>query len=498
MHRVMAALVTTFCLLQMGSAFAQAPQNDWSPYEEEPSCMVSKNYFTTPDADSQRATAENMILQWQVFGDRFVGNVQPGDLYDFVRCFQTYEGAPDCGLPKNPEVADALWKRLQSRTPIVPGDVAFTYFSTPPPPEAIKFASKTLGRCFGRGSAQFSLEDLELKTVNAPLAICRAVAQRAFSPSDKQGPYMTMEFAKSIGNWGAVVSNLIGFRAVAPGKPVENCAVVPAKVADFLIAATAEAEVENERIRAAAEARRARLANRTDAERFAGLNGCQIAYSLVFQGINSKEGTVGRVPDEAISWALDYEKANLSGEACPTMPLVLSAWVQQQPMATFQAEPDPYISFRTRRGPSENTLASWRSFAKTWMSRYETESVPAGGEHSDCDALLYYARSKAMGPLRNADTGPSAFQTLALLGYSASARTALCEHAPIGMASLGRQAYDGNQMRQQQAREKAARERAFVPAVLPRQNYLWKNAPTTRCYWAGDTKQGQRETCFTN
>ena len=235
---------------------------------------------------------------------------------------------------------------------------------------------------------------------------------------------------------------------------------------------------------------------RTDAERFGGLNGCQIAYSLVFQGINSKQGTVGKVPDDAIGWALDYEQANLRGKACPPMPQALSDWTQKQPMATFQAEPDPYTSYRSRRGPAfGNTFNDWRGFAEVWMSRYSTQRA----SNSDCSAVLYYARTNALGPVMNADNGPSAFQTLARLGYTADAEGGICEFVPVSIFSQARNTYYAEEARKREAYAAEMRRRQPVePATLPRQNYLWKNTPTTRCYWAGDTKHGQKQVCFTN
>lgn len=239
---------------------------------------------------------------------------------------------------------------------------------------------------------------------------------------------------------------------------------------------------------------------RTDAERFGGLNGCQIAYSLVFQGINSKQGTVGKVPDGAIGWALDYEQANLSGKACPPMPQALSDWTQKQPMATFRAEPDPYTSYRSRKGPAfGNTFDDWLGFAEVWMSRYNTQRAASGGANSDCSAVLYYARSNALGPVMNADNGPSAFQTLARLGYTPEAESAICEYAPASIIPQARSTYYAEEARKRDAYAAEMRRRQPIqPSTLPRQNYLWKNAPTTRCYWAGDTKQGQKQVCFTN
>lgn len=494
----LAAAVTLFI---SGTAAAQAAQRDWSPFEKEPSCLVSQNYFAKPDAKNRLASAQGLILQWYVWGKAFATHVAGSDLKAFSECFQSFDGAPDCGLPKDPAIADALWSAYNGKK-ILPGDAADRYFAEPPPPAAIRYAARAVGRCFGKDSASFSLTDLGLVEIDTPVPVCLAAVYKAQSPFTNKPPHeITREFAQrpEVQAWATVVSNLIGFNAVVPAKPVEACRLAPASLAGILGGAAMQAKADSARADTAAEAERVRLSNRTDEERYRGLNGCQIAYSLVFQGINSKAGIVGKVPDRAIGWALDYEKASLGAGDCPPMPEVLSRWVQQQPMETFQAEPDPYAAFRLRRAPTfEKTHASWRSFAETWMSRYDTEKAASGPADSDCAAALRYARSPAMGPVLNADNGPSAFQTLARLDYSNEASAAFCEFVPTAMMSAARQARDAKAFRDAEAREKARRAEAVVPASLPKQDYLWKRAPTTRCYWAGETRQGQREVCFTN
>lgn len=496
-------LVIAFLWLAIaGAAVAQAQQQDWSPFEEDPTCLVSRNQFTKPDARNGAASAQGMILQWYVWGDAFARNLHGQDLHRFVECFQSFEGAPDCGLPRNAAVGEVLWGVLNGRK-VQPGDAADVYFSNPPPADAIRFAAGGVGRCFGKDSQALTLQELGLVRVDTPMEACMGVIKKIHAPWTNAAPYqIDREFAKrpEVRAWVTVVGNLVASNAMAPSRQVQACSIAPTSLAGILGGAVEKTRSDAAQRMSQAEATRLRLTNRTDAERFAGLNGCQIAYSLVLQGINSRQGTVGKVPDTAIGWALDYEKANLSGKACPPMPLALSAWTQKQPMATFQASPDPYTAFRAGKGPAfGETLEDWRSFASTWMSRYPTQRVPSGKAHSDCAAVLYYARSRAMGPVTNADNGPSAFQTLARLGYTAEAETAMCEHVPVSMLARARGAYDAEEARKRDAyAAEMRRQQPVVPSTLPRQNYLWKNAPTTRCYWAGDTKSGQRQVCFTN
>jgi hypothetical protein len=486
-------------LTASGAVLAQAQQTDWSPFEEDPTCLVSRNDLSKPDATRGAATAQVMILRWHVWGDAFARNINGQDLHGFVKCFQPFEGAVDCGLPKNAVVGDVLWGVLNGKK-VQPGDAADAYFSTPPPPDAIRFAARGVGRCFGKDSQALTLQELGLVRVDTSMDACMVVIKKIHAPWTTAAPaQIDREFAKrpDVAVWATVMGNLVSANAA---KPVQACSVAPVSLAGILGGAAEKTRTDAARLASQAEASRIQLGNRTDAQRFAGLNGCQIAYSLVLQGINSRQGTVGKVPNAAIGWAMDYEKANLGGKACPPMPQALSDWTQKQPMATFQPSPDPYTAFRSSKGPAfGKTLADWRSFASTWMSRYPTQRVASGKAHSDCDAVLYYARSPALGAVKNADNGPSAFQTLARLAYTAEAEVAMCEYVPVSMLARARSAYAAEEARKRDAYAAEMRKREpLVPSTLPRQNYLWKNAPTSRCYWAGDTKHGQKEVCFSN
>ena len=496
-------LAAAFCVFFMaGAATAEVAQRDWTPWEEDPTCLVSENYFTTPDARNRMTTAQGMILQWYVWGDAFFSNVNRSDLQEFSECFMQFDGAPDCGLPKNSAVKEIIVGRQNGKA-FVPGDAADIYFSAPPPPEAIKFAARGVGRCFGKDSEGFSLEELGLVRVDTPVDACNETSLKIQSPFRQAPPYeIDNGFAQipAVAAWGRIVSNLIGYNSVAPSKPVEVCSVAPTQLAEILGWMAIDVKALADKAAAEAEAERIRLTNRTDEERFGSLNGCQIAYSLVYQGINARDKTVGIVPDEAIGWALNYEDANLNGKACPVMPPVLSDWVQEQPMATFQAEPDPYTSFRTRNGAGyQASYQDWLNFAKIWMSRYDTRIASTDRAGGDCDAVLYYARSNAFSA-DNADNGPSAFATLVRLDYGAEAETAMCQFAPVSIFERARAAYNAEETRKREQAEKDMRlQNPVKPADLPRQNYLWKNTPTTRCYITGYSQSGlANESCFTN
>ena len=413
-----------------GAATAQVAQRDWTPWEEDPTCLVSENYFTTPDARNRMTTAQGMILQWYVWGDAFFSNVNRSDLQELSECFMQFDGAPDCGLPKNSAVKEIIVGR-QNGKEFVPGDAADIYFSAPPPPEAIKFAARGVGRCFGKDSEGFSLEELGLAGVDTSVESCYETSLKIQSPFRQAPPYeIDNGFAQipAVAAWGRIVSNLIGYNSVAPSKPVEVCSVAPTQLAEIL------------------------------------------------------------------GWmAIDLK-------ALADIPPVLSDWVQEQPMATFQAEPDPYTSFRARDGAGYGaSYQDWLNFAKIWMSRYDNRIASTDRVGGDCDAVLYYARSDRF-TADNADNGPSAFATLVRLDYGAEAETAMCQFAPVSIFERARAAYNAEETRKREQAEKDMRlQNPVKPADLPRQDYLWKNTPTTRCYVTGYSQAGiANESCFTN
>lgn len=494
----------TFLVLATSAVGTHAQQREATPFEFENSCFVTQADLATPGGKRGAYSAERIILDWYVWGGDAVADRWHPHLERFGHeCFNRKDKGR-CGLSYDKKMFSALTTGIRNQD-VGPGGIVYEYFQQKPPTEAIRFAARGVGLCFGADNP--ALSEIDWGQVNYPFAVCNdraymtTVLWRRAAGNEKNIKAMDAPYRESRA-WGYVVNGM--------GLPPEvaesaSCLAAPNimhKALAHTAGVFAEDATRQENRRIAAE----RFANRPVAERIAGLNGCQIAYSLVFNGINAPEGrVVGRVPDGAISWALDYEKANLADEPCPPMPEVLSTWVQQQPLERFEPVQDPYAAFRARKGPSfGNDTAAWASFARIWMSRYETRQAgfapiaPSSNPGSWCDAVLYYARSNAMGPALNADNGASAFQTLARLGYGNDAEAGICQFAPVSIFPAAKQAWTAHMNRQQQAAQRAAAPKPVAPTNLPQQNYLWKSAPTTRCYWAGDTKQGQRQVCFTN
>ena len=487
---------------------ASAQTRQATPIEVQPNCMVKQETIATPGGQKFEYLSERIILDWYTWGGYAAQYAWRPNLSNFGKeCFNRKEKGK-CGLPYDKTMYKALTDGI-SNASLLPGGIIYEYFQKPPPAEAINFAAQSIGQCFGSDSP--SLEAIGWQRVDYPFGVCAFQSRRV--QTSWIGAYKPEKVKKirpdhrATRNWSIAIKNM---RLSEEDASQLICGAAPsilsAALEDSAASYYEDLEILEER-RLAKE----RFDNRPVEERIAGLNGCQIAYSLVFNGINASESTVGRVPDAAISWALNYEKANLAGEDCPTMPDVLSEWVQQQPLTKFEPVSDPYTEFRSRKGPSfGKDFASWSTFAKIWMSRYDTRTASTKpinsrrGTGSHCDAVLYYARSNERGTPQNADNGPSAFQTLARLGYSAEASAAMCQYAPSAIFAAAESAWNAKTYKEEQEIQAAARAQAELDARLSASqnsvqgSYLWKNAPTTRCYWSGETKNAQKSVCFTN
>lgn len=235
------------------------------------------------------------------------------------------------------------------------------------------------------------------------------------------------------------------------------------------------------------------------------LNGCQIAYGFVYHGINASSTgyqPFGEVPDEAISWALKYEDANLKNKACPEMPIELSNWVERQPISQFRPAKDPYTWFRQRKGPYADTQAGWQHFSSIWMSRYKTVDVLEGNDFTTCMKVAYYMQGKRRSDAPAKSGTTALWQLFQIAGKNPMGQSWACSVVPpevIGPAKAKwakevRAAAEAERLRS----NPPPRQFVYTPPRTNADNYLWPRQPTTRCYWAGDTKYGSKQVCFTN
>ncbi|WP_411820069.1 hypothetical protein ABFZ85_00885 [Hyphococcus formosus] len=516
-------------------AQAQTSQRAWSPYEENPTCLISKTYFNKIGTMWSIPTYSDaaMILKWHVAGDQFTNELSYTDIEKFSACF---DGQRDCGLPVNHEIANTLKSRE-----IAPGSATDAYFKNPPPESAIRFAMGTVGDCFGTAGSGIFLDEVGMSEMALPMDICTRAGKTIYWRGKRerdQAPKMTDAQIARYDNWGRLVFGMTNLRKNRPDPKPETCSLVPSElVPSFMafydengygaasdaaaIAAAEQAAQQEAKEKAEAKAReiaylreskRKELLSRTDRERFGTLDGCQIAYSYIFAGINRPPTSfiVDPVPDGAIGWALRYEQAHKQGNACPPMPEVLSDWLQKQDTKLFVAYGASY-EFRGKR-PVVYNDNDWKNFAEKWMWRNQTISDPDYRQGSNCYAAVWHARNIAH-DWSSMTLAEQDFVGLALKTKPWGAPgSAFCTVIPPEILPLAHKTWSrayNQQMRAEAAQQakwdaanaKEAARRAQIDAAYDALGN-WKPsnnaAVSTRCYNTETTKYGVRQTCFTN
>ncbi len=466
-------------LLALVTMVAGATQAEvWNSYRN---CIAPGSMGTDPQTllqDPTVFTRSGIILTWYIHGATPFPDANPDAVLPFADCFDV--SIPiDCGIPKNAAMTTTL-RGPDGPQALQPGGALYNYFeAAPPPPAAIAYAGQNIGTCFGDDNIYVDLYR-SFDQGEFDVEVCRRLSDRMLEHLDAEGMSLNPEFLRQI-EWG-IMFGQTWFES-------DTCPFYPKYGGDLV--KKYRAEIAAERTKAARDAK------------FAGLNGCQIAYGYVFHGINATSGITRRVPDGAISWALDYEQANLDNEDCPVMPQVLSEWVMEQPLEIFQPAPDPYTALRRRTRPVfGNDHAAWTYFAKAWMERYEL--VDASKQCQDVKDYVFGTNGNNLSP----NSAEAAFRRLMYLAEKAPERRvatpAICAFTPdyvwpkvqqYHAAQVADRAAAERQRKINEARTQQSIDRWAPP---PQQNYLWTNAPTTRCYRAGDTKYGSRQVCFTN
>ncbi len=431
---------------------------DW----RQPFTHQALSLVRDPTRPPRSAVPARMVVSWYYSGVEAILQANGDDLAVFAECF---DGRRACGLERDNRLAKALARSPNQRSS---GDerAIRRAFAERPPASVIAFTAGGLGRCFGDDPAQPSMEAMGFINVQGDPQACTMIGDFSTRGYEAWHDFYRVDERCQVGLW--VPSSL------------------PAAVNAAQVAAQARAEA---------------WANRSVAERIEGLTGCQIAYSLVFRGVNGS--SVGAVPDEAIGWALEYEQANLWGRICPPMPQALSNWVQQQDLARFERVEDPF-DILVRRGPSTSDYYGWLAYLGPVLHRYET---PADPHITIPDELCDDFRSWIAAGFTSKYDDPRPvrrvfFRNGAQVGGDKG--RAFCQFVPRSMFA------DYQRERSVEAAELAEAERLY--AIRERQrleydaelnaarsnratSYLWENRSyERRCYQTG----AQQMTCFSD
>ena len=379
----------------------------------------------------------------------------------------------DCGLKKNKRLARQIWKDNPDQWSRKEVDRFYDYFGKEPPAALINLATDGIGRCFGDHPAQKSMAEAGFVQADLSAEECQFI-------EDNENRFFAGRFTAFFNFYNA--EKLCGPGTWVPLPVAENLAELMGK------------DAEKERLeQEAAE----RWANRSVEVRTRGLNGCQIAYGLIMGGLNNS--AVERVPDDGISWALNYEQARIQDETCPLMPVELSDWVQRQPLETFEPAQDPFEFYRTNM-PAKTAYDSWPKYVRTVMKHYESPTNP----HEPVPESACYAFANWLGKKKYNNTSESRPDWRFLFDVASvgtDRNRSICVQVPVSMIlEFQRDERIAEQQRiiaeEQFRKEEAAR---IAAQVKYEEMLRWKPSyrpPATepRCYRRDDVS----EICFFN
>ena len=533
------SLIVLISALVATGAHAQTVQRDWTPYEQNKQCMVSENFYNpTYQRDGARYwlipdnSIATTILKWHVSGDQFLNEMEYAPRKRLAACFN---GERECGLPLDYDIAHELGEFVLPRD-----GVSSAYFRNPPPESAVRNAMAVVGECFGSAGEGIYLDELGLTETDLPIDICYRAGQTMFHRGKRyrdEAPAMTDAQIAGYGEWGMLAYSLVNQVNNKPDEGATRCGVAPielipsftqyyddnnyaaledpVQIADRKAGEAAAAQAvagkqarEDEYNR---KARRERLLARNDYQRFGTLDGCQIAYSYVFGGINRDRLSfiVDPVPDSGISWALKFEQTQAAAQECPPMPQDLDDWIAKQDPKLFEAY-GAEEEFRNTQ-PNIWNQNDWVAFVERWMWRNQTfaEAYVQGG---NCQAAIWYSRNIAHD--WNRFTQPeSDFVGLArVFDRWGAPDQALCAAIPPEVLPLARQTWERhyNQVMREKARQQAEwdaanrREAARRAEIDAAYNELlnwqpeYQKQSDLRCYDVEETKYGTRQRCFSD
>lgn len=397
----------------------------------------------------------------------------------FAECFEG-KSKGKCGFKPNGSIRKALAK---NRTDGFDKKPLKTLFQESPPPEAIAYAMKSLGTCFGDAPALPSLEELGLVSGEFDMEACAQLATKITYDSDNLSRELTVHEG-----WGTALSEYMTKPGVSsPGKA---CRVVP-KAGLPIIDAIFERQ------------KRDQLAyeNRTVEQRIAGLDAYAIAYSLVFRTMSGEHSPTRPKPDGAYEWALDYATKVADGDPEPPIPDAVMAWALEQPLDKFDAVEDPFAE-RVRLRPHEITESVWARRVRTRLNKVapneERISVMEG-----CSILWGYSWGDVNFGKRSPQTSGEAEYYRLLTQTPDKWTQTMCNETPVGIFYAAKARYEKEQheasLPPKPSEWDEINRRLSEYANRPSEIKEPYKAPTTRCYITGETQSGlANRVCFTN
>lgn len=493
------AFTRFFAMLGIGLALGFSASAQSTNSIDSPTCMLSsETSFLDSGTNRNYYSHELYIWTWYAYGLEGASDFPRWNnwQYAFSSCFEK-EANGKCGWkPHRKTVKELNRNRTDNRNK----NPLKKVFTDRPPPEAVKFAMRSLGTCFGDDPALPTLADVGLVEGDFDMDACfdlaRAIQNYEYYPQGLPPEIVNYEtWAKALEHyltpWGEET-------------PVKACAVVPEPGLAFLLAYPERQEQK----RQADEQARIAYANRPIAERIKGLDAYRMAYSLVYRTKSGEHSPTRPLPDGAIEWSDDYYTKVRNGEAEPEIPDAVSVWAVEQPLDKFEPVEDPFEA-RRRLSPREIDGDVWGNYVESRMAKMApNEQLVSLVDVDSCATLMGVVRSD----LRNGISRPS---TPGEVEYYRLVRAApdgmtwdLCSATPSGIFLSAKKRYEEKLRKEAYAAANPAPPSEWDQILQGLSDYANTpnsssnsptSRPTTRCYNTGTTESGQTErVCFSN
>ena len=466
-------------LFLFGTAQAQSKSS-----LDSPTCMM---WSEAPLYGSllDRYSHELYIWYWHAYGFSEVSKlpnwVNRQD--QFAECFEN-KTKGNCGFKANRSIQKALAK---NRTDGFGKKPLKDLFQESPPPAAVRFAMQSLGTCFGNDPALPTLEELGLVSGDFEMNACGLLARETTYALDK----LPAEMA-SHASWGFAFDKYMS--KLSNPTPRKACGVIPKAGLPYY-----ESIIEGKRQRQIA------YENRTIAQRIAGLDAFDIAFSLISRTKSGEHTPTRPLPVEALEWVEDYVEQVDSALPPPSIPETVQQWAVEQPLDTFDQVEDPFAA-RRRLRPYEITSVIWASYVRLRLNEVAPNEARIAATEG-CSILwgivwgdMNFGRRGAGSP------GEREFYRLVRETPDKWAWT-VCEEMPVNIFYDAKATYQRRLDEQAYAAAnpppptiwdelaKAADERRSRPSVS---SAPYKSS-STRCYDTGQTESGlTNRVCFTN
>lgn len=402
---------------------------------------------------------------------------------EFAECFDRKANGK-CGFKPSSSIKKALEKPRPGGFDKKP---LKDLFQESPPPEAVEFAMRSLGTCFGDSPDLPTLEELDLVSGDFEMKACKSLASRTTYNLSSLPPEMA-----SHSSWGYAFDKYMSkIGKGAPRKP--TCGVIPKAGLPYY-----ESIIEQDKKNKTA------YENRTIAQRIAGLDAFDIAFSLISRTKSGEYSPTRPLPTGALEWVKDYVEKVENANAQPSIPESVQQWAIEQPLDTFDKVEDPFAA-RRRLRPYEISDYVWSKYVRLRLDKIAPNEARITATDG-CSILwgivwgdMNFGRRSARSP------GEREFYRLVRETPDKWAWT-VCNEMPANIFYDAKATYQKRLDEEAYAAAnrpaptiwdelaKAADQRRSQPSV----SAPYK-AQTTRCYDTGQTESGlTNRICFTN